>query len=247
MASMISVIAVAPSRSEASINACKAAIVGFVKSTFERPKNDVFAGTFNLEGGAWLKQVATETTGNPPVIAEVPPAHARLSDSPFYEEFFYAGELRLYADLKPYMRRVSRMVFFARPFETMDDLEKNIGIMFQFGRSSRGAIHKDIVKHQDSTKTPSGYFQTTRIFRIALGFMNKAPLGVVYVIDPRGAEVLDIDQFSEGKYEEGEVVFAQTLNPRRIQGALIYRQSAAGKMFVESVVLNPNYEAPEGR
>lgn len=209
--------------------------------------------------------------------AKIDGPKSEIGDSPFIKTFFSKGRPISYAKLPAHVKakRYDKDLYFGKPYATENELENGIKMMFQYGRSNRGGAHWDLDRHVAGGPQGmlSGFFQTSMKMSIASQFalapqpQGTAPYGVIYVIDGRGSEMLDIDAFyrylsndpdeiansAAGGTSEGEVIFSKTLNHQRIRGAIIYEYPATppNGLFtttkiarIKKVLLNPFYTDP---
>lgn len=194
----------------------------------------------------------------PKPLDGVLPAHPS-QDHPFFPEFKIGKRTIHYAKLRgEEIKPLRPLLFFGKPADSGEQALEQMRLLFRFGRNSRGTPHLDLARHVDSTKgAPSGFMQTTsdidvaRRFATSIDIQNPKADGVVYLIDSTGAQTLGVDQVSNryqdaGLYtSEGEVVFAKTIKPERIWGAIYTSRKLDGDAFVETqqIYLNPNYRA----
>lgn len=88
---------------------------------------------------------------------------------------------------------------------------------------------------------------------------SKRSFGVIFVIDAKGADVLDADEVAAAApgadnvpYYEGELLFSNTLSPKRIIGAIVIESVRVAddwhlQKTIQSYQINPNYREPLGR
>lgn len=180
---------------------------------------------------------------------------AGAADAPF-GSFFYNGVAYAYSSLPLSLKRPETdWLFYGKSISDISHADTHAARMFTYGRATRGKAHRDVWKHQKGTSRNaygvSGFFQTSKILEVVtekyLFDQRKSPaFGLLYVIDSRGAELLDVDAFSAwiGRMEpengEGEVLFSEALSPLRIVGAGVGRRDGEDFRLVKSF-LNPNY------
>jgi hypothetical protein len=212
-----------------------------------------------------------QAAGVAPVPLDVSAAPASIRDQGFGD--FRIGDTAIRYDALPGEARgdqVGGSVYFGRPALTRAEAMKDLTIFFQFGRSSRGAAHRDLRAHVRSTRgEPSGFLQTSKSYDIARGFAAKASTrgrpthGIVLIIDPRRAQLLDVSAVAKGLLDtpqlygyasagppgvlktmttEGEVLFSGAMPPTRIAGAVLLEiDHAQARARVLEVFENPNY------
>ena len=196
----------------------------------------------------YTSAVFKKTDSLPTIMKDQPAAH-NPGDVAFWPEVKIQTKTFKYADIPPAIRQFKDPVYYGRPAKSLEDAERNMKTLFQFGRNNRGSAHLDLEKHAMSTQTEaSGFFPTSVSSRVAEGFaMNKQGVGVVYFIDPRGAEVLNLTDFvatvgsGGGYFGEKEILFPAKLSPDRVIGGVI-GHFEKGKFVPDKTVFNPNYQ-----
>ena len=202
-------------------------------------------------------------SGGPVDIPKVKPPNPKVVDKPF-EDFKISGEPVSYSELPEAIRRYDGNVYYGRRVKSLVQARRHAEIMFTQGRSSRGGVpHRDVKKHVYSTEKkhgPSGFFPTTADFQSSLLFAENSRdvggYGIVYRIDAREAEVLDIEGLSKTAlaketnvywHTEREVVFDTNLDPSRFIDAVIVQRKPPTEDGLErvidpvGVIANPNY------
>jgi len=224
-------------------------------------------------------------------FADVGPASKKVGDSPF-GSFYYDNTSEL-AEILPAGAKIPErtpiryeqlddsitlsnydgFVYFGTPVKNKPSQElslkaarKKIDLMFQYGRSTRGAKgHRNVYRHQlagmgkNSAKDiKSGFFQTSKDHEIVMkNFVfgqssnKRTDYGIMYIIDPKYAQVVDVDALSKAHdmgsnvlFSESEVLFSSTLNPTRVYAAAIVRETKEGNKIVLELRLNGNYLPP---
>jgi hypothetical protein len=152
-------------------------------------------------------------------------------------------------------------LYFGRPEASLENALRSAQTLFQFGRNNRGAAHRDVFKHVASTQTgSSGFLQTSKSYEVAVSFA-KGDYGVVLIVNPKGAKLLDLEFFADAfppsfinakvmaakstLQREKEVLFSGSMPPQRIVGAVILKKNPADRtVSVIRVYENPNYASP---
>jgi len=191
----------------------------------------------------------------PPVLLEeVRPATG--GDAPF-EPFIYGGTTYEFPCLPVDVRGYGlTWLFYGKPMSDPAQACTHAARLFAKGREGRGKPHRDVGKHQKGTSRAgngiSGFFQTSKDFSIVsqkyLFDRRRVPtFGLLYLIDARGAAVLDVDRFcawvgrSEPENGDSEVLFSGSIPAVRIGGAGIFRSEQEGHLELLKLLLNPNY------
>jgi len=184
----------------------------------------------------------------------VGPANIKITDSGFFDTFTHSNKTYQYSSLPAEVKMTGRteFIYYGRPAQSLEDAEKKVDLLFQYGRQTRVSNpHRDITRHMNSTNDdPSGFFSATTDYEAARYFVRPKNFsntfkgyGIVYIIDPKDAELLSIEDFvrhvrQKVEMFENEVIFSKNLNPRRIVGAIIYNNATYKP---EKYYLNPNY------
>ena len=146
------------------------------------------------------------------------------------------------------------LLYFGAQRPNIRELYGSVRKYFESGRQIKGSnMYRNIDRHQ-SSKVANGtqderngggefsaFIQSSSSFEVATGFAGLAKrssksYGFVLIIDPRGAEVLELSPLTMTFQHEKEFVFDRKLDPRRIKGAILLIN---GKPF--QTVVNPNY------
>ncbi len=145
-------------------------------------------------------------------------------------------------------------LYFGAKRPNIRELYGSVRKYFESGRQIKGSnMHRDINRHQESKKSKesegieingggefSAFIQTSSSFDVARQFamnLNDKGYGFILIIDPKGAEVLELKDLTIRYETEREFVFDRNLDPRRIKGAILLIN---GKPF--KAVENPNYD-----
>lgn len=173
-------------------------------------------------------------------------------------------------------------VFFGKGFETAEQAQQEAARVFTYGRGipEGTTVAKNLSAHVEGYEAMqgNGFMQTSKESKEALGFarmskVQKLPGGketsylprfaLVYRIDARGAEVLDLSQMGKvlspdatlttqpyggglltRMIEEEEVVFPGLISPDRFRTAELIEYAADGKTVLSrKVLINPGYRS----
>lgn len=141
-------------------------------------------------------------------------------------------------------------LFFGKGFRTMSEAHGHIKSFFSKGRKRVTLDNVDLDAHVESTADyRSSFIQTTKYPEVAVNFSHfnsSQKFGVVYIIDSKNVEKLDVNSYvkSLGRdpefEDEAEVLLFGHLNPQRIKGAYITDK----KNVIIDILVNPHYKTP---
>jgi hypothetical protein len=127
-------------------------------------------------------------------------------------------------------------LFFGKDFSELEDAHSYIKSLFTKGRSRKTEDNVDIEKHTASLLDyDSSFQQTTKSFSQGLFYAlrhdnrSQGNFGVVFAIDTRGLDALDVNQFylkvlnvPHKFFTNKEVVILKNIIPSRYKGAAIF-------------------------
>ena len=193
-----------------------------------------------------------------PALADPASVHgAGRNDVPFVGQVRLGNQNISYRDFPLEVRRNNNDLFFGAPGgSTIEDAEKAALTLMRNGRGTQQKPEIfDLQRYTEATTEtmlrsgPPGHFSASEQFHTARGFALPSGradnnFGVVAIIDPRGADVMNLHRVSyppNGRLPrqvgQAEVVFWRRMNPDRIQAvAIVDRQRR-----VVRIIHNPEY------
>jgi hypothetical protein len=190
---------------------------------------------------------------NPKVLPEmVSPSKVKSKaprgDVPFPKQFTnLEGKKVDYASYPEEFRKISGEVYYGkRGGDTLQEAEKKAIDLMKYGRGSRDPNpHLELREHINGTqfesgKQSSGFFSTSQSFEVAEAFSHYwREYRVVFAIDPKGAEILNLPKLKAGGAvdTEKEILFGSRLNPQRVKAAIIYDKTGN----IVKILKNPEY------
>jgi hypothetical protein len=195
----------------------------------------------------------------PQMLDKVAPVSTKVKESEFPDFQFDTRKID-YKALPDDIRHVDQeVIYYGRTADSDKDAEKMVRILFEHGRTTRGNAHYDLARHVSETdKSVSGFFPASKNINVAERFTmspgkKETNFGIIFLVDPRGGDVLDVDKFYSNigsmGYNEKEVIFANTLTAERVRAAIVVETQDAGSPLGDAHIrhffLNPNYRPPQ--
>ncbi len=185
----------------------------------------------------------------------------------FVSIFGYFKERVRYQSLDRDMRQVNTRLLYGTSFVNIEEAYDQVALFFRIGRIQKNWDSDNLVEYaarMDYANQSYPFLGTSHLVSQALVYgrkpksIEKPKFGVVYVIDPTNAPVLDLTKFARSRglnpetddlitfWNEHEVVFSSQIPPHRFVAAFILENDVRVESFVyrqevRYVLLNPNY------
>lgn len=158
-----------------------------------------------------------------------------------FDDFQLQGSRFQYRDLPLELRTESDLLFRGEEALTLNSAKQRAQDLFKYGwTSSARNPHRDVNRHvldSEGSKS-SGFLSTSKNTRVAGYFAGMQKYGMIWMIDPAGAEILQVSKFlkHQNAHEE-EVLISNHLPAHKIIGVIILDT----KRDPVKILLNSNY------